>query len=72
MWAIYQNKVFDLSDYFYTVSFYAGSSGTDLPNYQFLNAAVTVLFQTQSGQDITSGLNQVGPVTWALVDHPGA
>lgn len=52
-WAIYKNKIYDLSDYLYTVQYYSSSSGTDLPNYDFLNDDVSGLFQTSAGQDIT-------------------
>ena len=58
-WAIYKKKVYDLSDYLYTVQYYAGSSGTDLPNYSFLNSDVTSLFSNQAGQDITSAMDSV-------------
>ncbi|WWD22641.1 hypothetical protein CI109_107134 [Kwoniella shandongensis] len=58
-WAIYNKKVYDLSDYLYTVSFYSSSSGTDLPNYSFLNDDISSLFQTSAGQDITKGMQDV-------------
>jgi len=56
-WAIYRNKVYDLSDYLYTVQYYSSSSGTDLPNYSFLNDDVTGLFQQSAGQDITKQMD---------------
>ncbi|CAD6587719.1 MAG: hypothetical protein TREMPRED_004832 [Tremellales sp. Tagirdzhanova-0007] len=58
-WAIYNTKVYDLSDYLSTVQYYSTSSGTDLPNYAFLNSDLTALFSTQSGQDITTALRKV-------------
>ncbi|WVF66498.1 hypothetical protein IAT40_001238 [Kwoniella sp. CBS 6097] len=58
-WAIYKKKVYDLSDYLYTVQYYSGTSGTDLPNYSFLNEDLSGLFQTQAGQDITSAMQEV-------------
>lgn len=58
-WAIYQKKVYDISDYAYTVSYYAGSSGTDLPKYDFLDSAITKVFQQNAGQDITKALDEV-------------
>jgi chitin synthase len=58
-WAIYNSKVYDLSDYLYTVKYYTTSSGTDLPNYAFLNSDLSALFSTQSGQDITKAMNQI-------------
>lgn len=59
MWAIYRNKVYDLSDYLYTVDYYSSSSGTDLPKYDFFNTDVSTLFQTNTGQDITKALDKV-------------
>lgn len=58
-WAIYNTKVYDLSDYLYTVKYFSTSSGTDLPNYAFLDDDLSALFSTQSGQDITKAMNQV-------------
>ncbi|ORY23277.1 chitin synthase-domain-containing protein [Naematelia encephala] len=58
-WAIYKNKVYDLSDYLYTQQYYSSSSGTDLPNYSFLNTDLTNLFQTNAGQDITKQMTAV-------------
>ncbi|OXC66400.1 hypothetical protein AYX13_04910 [Cryptococcus neoformans] len=57
-WAIYNNKVYDLSNYIYTISYYSSSSGTDLPNYSFLNSDITDLFQTSAGQDITKDMDE--------------
>lgn len=59
MWAIYNKKVYDLSDYLYTVDYYSSSSGTDLPKYDFFNTDVSGLFQTNTGQDITKALDAV-------------
>ncbi|WWC97629.1 hypothetical protein V866_004513 [Kwoniella sp. B9012] len=58
-WAIYKKKVYDLSDYLYTVQYYSGSSGTDLPNYSFLNEDISGLFQSSSGQDITKSMTEI-------------
>ena len=58
-WAIYKNKVYDLSDYFATVQRYASSTGTDLPNYSFFNSDLSSLFQTNAGQDITKSMDKV-------------
>lgn len=58
-WAVYKSKVYDLSDYIYTVKFFSTSSGTDLPNYSFLDSDLSALFSTQSGQDITKAMNKV-------------
>ncbi len=51
--------MYDLSDYLYTVEYYSGSSGTDLPNYSFLNSDLSSLFQTNTGQDITKSMDKV-------------
>lgn len=58
-WAIYKNKVYDISDYFATVTQNAGSSGTDMPNYSYLNKDLTSLFQQSPGQDITKQMDEV-------------
>lgn len=58
-WAIYNKQVFDLSDYLYTVQYYSSSSGTDLPNYAFLDSDLSSLFQTNAGQDITASMQKV-------------
>lgn len=57
MWAIYNSKVFDLSDYFYTVTYYSGSSGEGVPDAEFMDAKVTDLFKQSPGTDITKELN---------------
>jgi len=48
-----------LSDYLYTVKYFQGSSGTDLPNYGFFNSDVSTLFSTKTGQDITKDMDKV-------------
>lgn len=57
-WAIYNKKVYDLTDYLYTVQFFSSSSGTDLPKYDFLNDGISSLFQTNAGQDITKKMDE--------------
>lgn len=59
MWAIYESGVYDLSDYFATITYYSTSSGADVPNYSFLNSNLTTLFKQQPGTDITSAMNAV-------------
>ncbi|KAJ3528406.1 hypothetical protein NM688_g8003 [Phlebia brevispora] len=51
--AIWNNGVFDLTDYFYTNSLNLGSP------YEFLNESITDLFSQRMGQDITKPLEQV-------------
>ena len=50
---IWNGGVFDLSDYFNTLSLNLGSE------YQFLNESVTDIFQQRIGQDITQPLEAV-------------
>ncbi|CDO75020.1 Glycosyltransferase Family 2 protein [Trametes cinnabarina] len=53
MWAIYDNAVYDLSDYIYTLSI---NSATE---FDFLNEDIVDIFKQQPGQDITKPLNDV-------------
>ncbi|KAI0371480.1 chitin synthase [Pilatotrama ljubarskyi] len=53
MWAIYENAVYDLSDYIYT------STTNTAPQYSFLNSDIVDIFKQQPGQDITKPLNDV-------------
>ncbi|EEP81671.1 chitin synthase 6 [Uncinocarpus reesii 1704] len=47
-WAIIRGKIYDLTDYFYTIEFQDGSKA-----YDFLPSAVTELFKQNAGTDIT-------------------
>ncbi|KAF7317673.1 Glycosyltransferase family 2 protein [Mycena kentingensis (nom. inval.)] len=53
VWAQYDKKIYDLTDYMYTI----GLKNDD--NYEFLNADLVAVFKQQSGQDITKNLNAV-------------
>ncbi|KAI0650874.1 chitin synthase [Trametes meyenii] len=53
MWAIYDDSVYDLSDYIYTQSINSAS------DYTFLNSDIVDIFKQQPGQDITKSLNTV-------------
>lgn len=76
-WAIYKNKVYDLSDYLYTKNYYSSSSGTDLPNYSFLPDSISSIFQSNSGQDVTSRIDDAmqslsteqAQQTWTCLDN---
>lgn len=76
-WGIYKDKVYDLSDYLFTVQYYATSSGTDLPNYKFLDESLSGLFQTNAGQDLTKQIDSVmakmseekASQTWTCLDN---
>lgn len=52
-WAVWEKSIYDLTDYFYTISVNQGNTGP----YTFLNSAITDIFQQQPGQDITKPLN---------------
>ncbi|EJU06309.1 hypothetical protein DACRYDRAFT_19523 [Dacryopinax primogenitus] len=58
-WAIVNNNVYDLSDYFFTIQQNSAASGAGVPNYAFLDSDLTDLFKQQPGQDISSGFNKV-------------
>ncbi|KAI0638620.1 chitin synthase [Trametes polyzona] len=53
MWAIYDNAVYDLSDYINTQTI------NSAPQYSFLNSDIVDVFKQQAGQDITKPLNDV-------------
>lgn len=52
MWFIMNNKVYDLTDYFYTIDYY-----TDETDYEFLGSTFSTIVQSNPGQDITSIFN---------------
>jgi chitin synthase len=52
-WALWDNSLYDLTDYFFTINANEGNTGP----YTFLNSAITNVFQQQAGQDITQELN---------------
>ncbi|KNZ77066.1 Chitin synthase 8 [Termitomyces sp. J132] len=54
VWAVWDNVLYDLTDYFHTQSLFP----TD-PTFSFLNSDITDLFKQRSGQDITEPLNKV-------------
>lgn len=51
--------MYDLTDYFNTISIYSTSSGEGVPNYAFLDSDVTDLIKQQPGQDLTSDINKI-------------
>lgn len=51
MWAIYDNSVYDLTDYVYTANLDK--------QFNFINDDIVSLFQQQPGQDITQSLNRI-------------
>ncbi|WOO78655.1 Chitin synthase 6 [Vanrija pseudolonga] len=57
-WSIYKGKIFDLSDYFNTISKNSGVSGTNLPNWAFLDKSITDLFKQGQGSDISKALDE--------------
>lgn len=54
-WAIWHDGIYDLSDYFNTISLLAGNGATS--EYTFLDSSITQYFQQLSGQDITKELD---------------
>ncbi|EIW76465.1 glycosyltransferase family 2 protein [Coniophora puteana RWD-64-598 SS2] len=55
IWAIYNQMIFDLTDYVNTVQINQGATSM----YQFLDKNIVSVFQEQAGQDITKPLNAV-------------
>lgn len=53
-WAIYNNNLYDLTDYFYTID-----QNTNDDSYVFMDSDITDVWQQQAGQDITKALNEV-------------
>ncbi|KAG8786852.1 hypothetical protein FRC12_016164 [Ceratobasidium sp. 428] len=53
MWAVWDDNVYDLSDYFYTID-----QNPNQAKYVFLNSGVTDLFKQQPGQDISNSIRQ--------------
>lgn len=55
IWAVYDNTLYDLTDYVYTQDLTTANSQT----YDFLDSNIVNLFQQRSGQDITSVMQSV-------------
>jgi chitin synthase len=53
-WGVWNGGVYDLTDYFNTISTFQGVS-----MYQFLDPDIAAVFQQQSGQDISGSLQNV-------------
>ncbi|KDR84455.1 hypothetical protein GALMADRAFT_237329 [Galerina marginata CBS 339.88] len=54
IWGVYEAKLFDLTDYVYTLS-----QSQNNPSLAWLNEDLVAVFQQRSGQDITQPLNVV-------------
>lgn len=52
--AVWENSIYDLADYQYTISLHPGADA-----FNFLNPDITDLFKERAGQDITKDLNKV-------------
>jgi chitin synthase len=52
-WALWDNSLYDLTDYFFTINANQGNTGA----YTFLDSSISDIFQQQAGQDITKPLN---------------
>lgn len=53
IWAIWENGIYDLSDYFNTLTLNGNAA-----NYKFLDPSITQFWQQQGGQDITTSVNE--------------
>ncbi|KAG2365414.1 glycosyltransferase family 2 protein [Suillus spraguei] len=54
-WAIYENSIYDLTDYLYTLN----TINLNVATYNFLDSDLVAVFEQQAGNDITDALNQV-------------
>jgi chitin synthase len=54
MWAVYNEDIFDLTDYFGTLAQFQNAA-----QYAFLDPDVTDVFKDQLGQDVTKALDAV-------------
>ncbi|KAF9241811.1 glycosyltransferase family 2 protein [Melanogaster broomeanus] len=55
IWAIYNNQIFDLTDYIYTLT----TTELNVAKYDFLDSNLVSVFKEQPGADITDELNAV-------------
>lgn len=53
-WAIYKDRVYDLSDYFATLE-----ANPAVDEYAFLDSAITNLWQARAGTDVTDALEEL-------------
>lgn len=54
IWGVYETKLFDLTDYVFTLSQQVSD-----PEYDFLDDDFVSVFKQRSGQDVTTSLNSV-------------
>ncbi|KAF8589601.1 glycosyltransferase family 2 protein [Ramaria rubella] len=54
IWAIWNTQIYDLTDYFNSISVFQGDN-----EFTFLNSSITDVFKQQPGQDITKELDAV-------------
>jgi chitin synthase len=54
MWYLYENSVFDLTDYFLTLKEHEG-----FDNYAFLNPKIATVIKRNPGQDLTKDINDI-------------
>lgn len=54
IWGVWDNGVYDLTDYFYSISTFQG-----VTDYQFLDNDIAQVFQQMSGNDVTQALEKV-------------
>lgn len=53
-WGVWDNKVYDLTDYFNTINVRQG-----VTDFQFLDKDIAAVFQERSGKDVTEALQKV-------------
>lgn len=59
-WAVIDSKIYDLTNYMYTINLYPISYSPVYEKYQFLDTGLTNLFQQYAGEDITKLVDDLG------------
>lgn len=58
-WAVINNKLYDLTNYFYTTNLYPASYSPVYKKYEFLDKELVDLFSSNAGEDITELVNDL-------------
>ncbi|KAL7272141.1 hypothetical protein RUND412_005070 [Rhizina undulata] len=53
-WAIIDDKIYDLTDYFYTANLNPDSGAASVASYNYLDSTLEYIFQNNPGSDVTS------------------
>ncbi|RKP11372.1 chitin synthase-domain-containing protein, partial [Piptocephalis cylindrospora] len=56
-WSLIGNEVFDLSNYFFTLTRHPATGAANVPNYAYLGPGIADLFTSYAGQDNTDRFN---------------